>query len=157
MIQGDEPLINPKMLDEMISFHQGQSKPFVTNLVAIISDKNEFKNKNVVKVVKSINGKIMYMSRSSIPSDLFYKKPFSMFKQLGLILFSKEALVAYERLKSTALEKIESIDMNRFLENDFEIISYVSKETSYAVDTKEDLQIIEKLLFKDPFIKNYKK
>ena len=123
MIQGDEPLINPQLIDGMVSFHEKSDSPHITNLVSEINSKEEFENSNVVKVVFNKNNKILYMSRSPIPSNSKYNKNFSKWKQLGLIIFSVDAINSYSILKETRLEVIESVDMNRVLENNQKIVA----------------------------------
>jgi 3-deoxy-manno-octulosonate cytidylyltransferase (CMP-KDO synthetase) len=157
MIQGDEPMLNPLLLDEMIFFHRSQKKPFVTNLISKIEDKSEFGNNNIVKLVKDKKDRILYMSRSKIPSDVSYKGEIPMWKQLGLILFSTKALLTYINLTPTILEVIESVDMNRLLENGFNISTYPTDEITHAVDIEEDLKIVEKLILTDPIYKRYSK
>lgn len=155
MIQGDEPLINPLLLDEMIAFHLRQKDPYITNLISKINEDKEFQNPNVVKIVKNKNNKILYMSRSSIPSGEKYSGQLPMWKQLGLILFSITAIKDYGALTPTELEVIESIDMNRVLENDLKIVGFPTTEIFYAVDTPEDISIVEKAMKNDKLFGTY--
>lgn len=155
MIQGDEPLLNPQLLDDMISFHINHNSASVTNLICEINDLDEFNNPNVVKVVKDTNDRILYFSRSPIPSSAKFNGEMPMWKQLGLILFSSNAIMTYVNLRPTVLEKIESVDMNRFLENDTKIQAYMTNEKSQAVDIPEDIPVVEKLMEKDQFAKEY--
>ena len=155
MIQGDEPLLNPKLLDKMVYFHNNQKISYITNLISKIHEYSEFNNPNVVKVVNNNNNNILYMSRSSIPSNSKYDGKLPMWKQLGLILFNKDALLNYINLDATELEIIESIDMNRVLENNYRITAFKTNEISHAVDNKEDIKFVEKLMLKDKLIKSY--
>ena len=155
MIQGDEPLLNPALLDDMISFHTNQISPYITNLVSKIHDLDEFNNTNVVKVVKDHNDRILYFSRSPIPFNAKFIGKLPMWKQLGLILFSKKALRTYTKLNPTELEIIESVDMNRVLENDLKITAYPTREISQAVDAPEDIPLIEELFAHDTLISHY--
>jgi len=155
MIQGDEPLLNPALLDDMISFHTNQISPYITNLVSKIHDLDEFNNTNVVKVVKDHNDRILYFSRSPIPFNAKFIGKLPMWKQLGLILFSKKALRTYTKLNPTELEIIESVDMNRVLENDLKITAYPTREISQAVDAPEDIPLIEELFAHDALINDY--
>lgn len=155
MIQGDEPLLNPVLLDNMISFHMNQETPFITNLISKIPSIEEFNNPNVVKVVKDKNDYILYMSRSPIPSSAKYSGRLPMWKQLGLILFSKDAILSYTKLIPTELEIIESVDMNRILENNLIITAFPTEEISQAVDTPEDILIVNELMLTDSLINSY--
>ena len=155
MIQGDEPLLNPALLDDMISFHINQISPYITNLISEIHNLDEFNNPNVVKVVKDNNGRILYFSRSPIPSNLKFSKKHPRWKQLGIILFSNDALNTYNELEPTELEIIESVDMNRVLENDLIITAFPTNEISHAVDVPEDIPLLEQLFINDMLINNY--
>jgi 3-deoxy-manno-octulosonate cytidylyltransferase (CMP-KDO synthetase) len=157
MIQGDEPLLNPEILDRMISFHVNQAKSSITNLVSQIHSLAEFNNTNVVKAVMNKNGRILYFSRSPIPSNAKYNGKLTMWKQLGLILFSGEALREYSNLHPTELEIIESVDMNRLLENDIIIQSFPTSEVSQAVDIPEDIGVVETMMENDRLVSEYMK
>jgi 3-deoxy-manno-octulosonate cytidylyltransferase (CMP-KDO synthetase) len=155
MIQGDEPLLNPELLDGMISFHVNQVNPSVTNLVSKIHSLDEFNNTNVVKTVMDKNGQVLYFSRSPIPSNAKYMGKLPMWKQLGLILFSAEALRGYSSFHPTELEIIESVDMNRLLENDINIQSFPTSDVSQAVDIPEDIGVVEALMEHDSLVNEY--
>jgi 3-deoxy-manno-octulosonate cytidylyltransferase (CMP-KDO synthetase) len=155
MIQGDEPLLNPELLDRMISFHVNQVNPSVTNLVSKIHSFDEFNNTNVVKAVMDKNGRVLYFSRSPIPSNAKYSGTLPMWKQLGLILFSGEALKEYSSLHPAELEIIESVDMNRLLENDINIQSFPTNDVSHAVDIPEDIEIVEAMMKRDNLVNEY--
>lgn len=155
MIQGDEPLLNPTLLDEMISFHTNQKLPYITNLISKIHSIEEFNNPNIVKVVKDKNDRILYMSRSPIPSGAKFIGKLPMWKQLGLILFTQDALKLFGKLVPTKLEIIESVDMNRILENELKIIAYPTNELSQAVDIRDDILLVEELMQNDKLFSNY--
>ena len=155
MIQGDEPLLNPVLLDNMISFHMNQGTPFITNLISKIHSIEEFNNPNVVKTVMDKNGRVLYFSRSPIPSNAKYSGTLPMWKQLGLILFSGEALKEYSSLHPAELEIIESVDMNRLLENDINIQSFPTNDVSHAVDIPEDIEIVEAMMKRDNLVNEY--
>ena len=153
MIQGDEPLIDPNMINEAIlplKDHGG----VVSNLMSKLNNYDEAQNPNFVKVVTTIEGDALYLSREPIPSSQKYSNSVSYYRQLGLIAFSREALLKFINLQTTPLEIIESVDMNRFLENNIPI---KMKETEYeadSVDTKEDLErVVEKMKIDKTFLK----
>jgi 3-deoxy-manno-octulosonate cytidylyltransferase (CMP-KDO synthetase) len=155
MIQGDEPLLNPRLLDKMISYHVKQKSGYITNLISEIKNKEEFINPNIVKVTKSRSGNILCFSRSPIPYDINFNKNISLWKQLGLILFDKKSIADFSNLEPTELEIIESVDMNRVLENDFKIKAYTTSEVSQAIDIPEDIPLVEELIKEDAFVKRY--
>ena len=130
--------------------------PFITNLISKINNIEEKNNSNAVKVVISEENKILYFSRSPIPSDAIYNGKIPTWKQLGLILFSVPGLNTFIKLEPSKLEIIESVDMNRIIENDFSITAYKTNEQSLAVDIPSDIRKIEKLFNNDRYFKFYK-
>lgn len=153
MIQGDEPLIDPNMINEAIlplKDHGG----FVSNLMSKLNNFDEAQNPNFVKVVTTIEGDALYLSREPIPSSQKYSNSVSYYRQLGLIAFSREALLKFIYLQTTPLEIIESVDMNRFLENNIPIKMKVTEYEADSVDTKEDLErVVEKMKIDKTFLK----
>lgn len=150
MLQGDEPLVDPEMLNQVIQpLLHGDKK--VSNLMSIMRTAEERNDPNNVKVVVDVFGDALYMSREHIPSNKKYSGPIDVYRQLGLIAFTREALLAFISLKTSTLEKIESVDMNRFLENRVPIHMVLTELEADAVDTPEDLARVEEKMRKDQF------
>ncbi|MBW0177669.1 3-deoxy-manno-octulosonate cytidylyltransferase [Sediminibacterium sp.] len=155
MIQGDEPLIDPEMISQVVK-PLLDGKRQVSNLMVSLATKEEVTNPNNVKVVTDVNGNALYMSREPIPSKEKFKGQINYFRQLGLIAFTREALLRFIALQPSELEKIESVDMNRFLENGVSICMVETKFEVDAVDTPEDLVRVEEKMKKDTLYKKYK-
>jgi 3-deoxy-manno-octulosonate cytidylyltransferase (CMP-KDO synthetase) len=155
MIQGDEPLIDPDMINESVEpLLSGENQ--VSNLIASLNNLEEARNPNFVKVVSSINGSALYMSREPIPSPSKYSDSIQYYRQLGLIAFSREAILKFVELESTNLEIIESIDMNRFLEHQISIKLTKTNFAADSVDTIEDLNMVKLKMKNDKYFKFYK-
>ena len=155
LIQGDEPMLVPSMIDDLVQAAAGDTNAEVVNLVAGIESDVEFEDLNVVKVVADLNGYALYYSREPIPSKRRYKDQVPMRKQLGLILFTRDALLAYADMEPTPLEIIESVDMNRLLEYGHRIKLAETTHVTRAVDTEADLAQVEVLLREDPLLPQY--
>ena len=155
MVQGDEPMIDPKMIDQLIHPVTNNERIQVVNLISKIKNNEEFQSPNNVKLVLDNNNNVIYFSREPIPSTKKFDGKVPMWKQLGLILFERDTLLKYINLESTPLEIIESVDMNRFLEHRIKIKTAATDYETYAVDTKADLQHVEKLMKNDPLVDNY--
>jgi 3-deoxy-manno-octulosonate cytidylyltransferase (CMP-KDO synthetase) len=154
MIQGDEPLIDPRMIDEVVEpLIHGNN--MVSNLRAVLTDANEIVNSNNVKVVSDINDYALYMSREPIPSSKKQSHNFTSYRQLGLIAFTREAILKFVSLETTMLEIIESVDMNRFLEHRIPIYMVTTKYDSDAVDTPDDLLRVKIKMKDDHLFKTY--
>ena len=155
MIQGDEPLINPEMINESVKpLISGENQ--VSNLMVSLNCIEEAKNPNFVKVVTSDNGNALYMSRELIPSPSKFKDAIQYYRQLGLIAFSRKALLKFIDLPTTRLEIIESIDMNRYLEHQFPIRMSVTNFVADSVDTIEDLDRVRIKMTTDKLYNEYK-
>ena len=155
MIQGDEPLIHPEMITEVISpFLTGDR--MVANLMAPLHTVDEQNNPNNVKVVTDINGNALYMSREPVPSRKKYAGQINSYRQLGLIAFTREAILKFVSLETTPLEIIESVDMNRFLEHRIPIQMIVTKFEADSVDTPDDLKRVDAKMQNNLLFQSYK-
>ena len=155
MIQGDEPMLNPRMIDELVAPVLNDAELQITNLVTKIDTSEEFENANAVKVVFDRQGFALYFSREPIPSRKKYQGDIPMWKQLGIILFSRKALLDYTQMVPTPLEIIESVDMNRFLEHGTRIKVIPTTHRIFGVDVPEDMKFVEPLLRNDTLTDKY--
>lgn len=155
MVQGDEPMLAPQMIDDLVVPVLHDPGLQVTNLIEMIHSQDDFENANVVKVVLDQEGFALYFSREPIPSRKKYTGEIPMWKQLGIILFSRNALLDYTRMTPTPLEIIESVDMNRFLEHGIKIKMIPTVNKTCGVDVPADIDIVNPLLRKDTLIEKY--
>ena len=156
VVQGDEPLTFPQMIDEAIKPMLEDKSLNITNLVADMDTEEEFNNPNEVKVVMDINNNALYFSREPIPSRKKTKMKIPMKKQVCIIPFRRDFLLQYNEMKPTPLEEIESVDMMRILENGGKVKMCNTKYLTKAVDTKEDLDLVCKMMKEDKLYENYK-
>jgi len=154
MIQGDEPTIDPNMIDEVVK-PLINTKNLVSNLMVKLSRYEDIMNRNNVKVVTSKSNNALYFSREPIPSSGLETEKVTFYRQLGLIAFKKKALLDFENFEPSTLEISESVDMNRYLENDYPVYMTESKLSSKCVDVPEDLDEVINDMKKDPYLKNY--
>lgn len=154
LVQGDEPMLVPAMLEELVAPMRRGGMP-VANLVSPIADAAEFEDPNTVKVVMDAGQRALYLSREPIPSRSKWKGTVPMWKQLGLIAFTRDALLEYPRLAPTPLEEIESVDMNRLLEHGRTIYMVPTVHRTTAVDTPQDRARVEALMRGDAVMASY--
>jgi len=147
MVQGDEPMTHPKMITQAIQPLLDDNEVQVVNLLGKIKDKNEFENRNCIKVVCDLDMNAMYFSREPIPTRSKTEE-IPMGKQVCIIPFRRDFLLDYTRMAPTPLEVAESIDMMRILENGLKIRMALTDYDTQAVDTKEDLTRVEFLMKK---------
>ncbi len=157
MIQGDEPMTYPQMIDTSLApLRNGDKQIACVNLSARIQTEEDFVNPNTIKVVMDADDFAVYMSREPIPTR--HLQPFDQlatFKQVCIIPFTAASLQEFIRLPPTPLELAESIDMLRFIEHGHKVKMVPTEYVTHAVDTPEDLKRVEKLLQKDPLTKEY--
>lgn len=145
-IQGDEPFIDPGQIDLLAAMFQNPEIEIASLATPINSDK-ELNSPNVVKVVVGKSGKALYFSRSPIP---FLRNEASgnsisnhtFLKHVGIYAYRSDVLKQIVKLEPSTLEKAESLEQLRWLENGFSIHIKTTELESLAVDTPEDLSKI---------------
>lgn len=155
MIQGDEPMIYPEMIDEAVKPLIDYDNILVSNLMAPLKNKKEHDDPNEVKVVVDKDNFALYFSREPIPSDKKESNNCYRNKQVCIIPFKRDFLIKFNELEPTPLEKIESIDMLRVIEHGYKVKMIPTKYDTYSVDTKKDLEHVEKMMQDDSLIQKY--
>ena len=156
MIQGDEPMLRPEMINEAVKPLLDDDSVLVTNLVGDLKDEKEHQDPNEVKVVMDQNMNALYFSREPIPSrKKFQGRAMPMLKQVCIIPFRRDFLFEFNQMQPTPLEVVESIDMLRILEHGYKIKMVKCGYETHSVDTESDLKFVEKQMANDPIIKNY--
>lgn len=155
MIQGDEPMVFPQMIDMAVAPILKEKDVFVTNLIAPIKSREEHEDFNCIKVVVDRRFNALYFSRKPIPSfkDTAVKAP--LYKQVCIIPFKRDFLFQYSALEPTPLERAESIDMLRVLEHGYKVHLVPFDLVTFSVDTMEDLYRVELLMKKDTLNAKY--
>ena len=147
-VQGDEPMIDPAMIAEVVApFRLGVGAGIVT-LKKEVFHESEFADPGVVKVVTDPDGWALYFSRSLIPYPRKRTKHFHVYEHVGLYAYTRECLLRLAKLPGSALEEIESLEQLRALENGIRILVVETACTTEAVsvDTPEDLERVRVLL-----------
>ena len=141
-LQGDEPFIQPQQLQILT---ESLTKNTISTLVKKIEDKSQLDNPNIVKVVWSEqNLNAIYFSRLPIPYLRDKTLDFTFYKHIGLYGFDAELLLKLTELQPSRLEKAESLEQLRWLENGFTIKVKETTLETFGIDTVEDLLKIEK-------------
>lgn len=156
MVQGDEPMTHPNMIDTAVAPFRNDPELGCVNLVRKIDHEADYHDFNTIKVVMNQQNNALYMSRRPIPS--LAKTGFAdtaAYKQVCIIPFRRETLFQYTRLLPTPLEQLESIDMLRLLEHGLQVKMVPTEFNTQAVDTMADLLRVEKLMAADPLLARY--
>jgi len=152
-VQGDEPLIDPSHIDQVIKFHK--KNPDVDIVLPTLKLK-DINTKNIVKVVTDNFDNVIYLSRAEIPFQ-FAKKNEYYLKHLSIISFKPSALKKFCSTKPSRLEMIEGIELLRAIENQLKIKTIILKGDSFSVDIKSDYIKAKQKMKKDKFFKMYEK
>ena len=141
-IQGDEPLLDPVMIDEVAEL-------LINNECATLCREldDDFENPNIVKLVMNLNGEALYFSRSLIP----YKRNkinLPIYQHIGIYGYKLDFLKKYVNLPASPLSEAESLEQLKILENGYKICVKVtsSKSQNIGVDTPEDLQRVREII-----------
>lgn len=145
MVQGDEPMTEPEMIDEAVSPMLSDDTIEIVNLVAKIKTQEEFEDRNCIKVVTDLDDNALYFSREPIPTQAKVENV-TMKKQVCIIPFKRDFLFKYGMWNPTPLEDAESVDMMRVLEHGHKVKMVKTKFDTKAVDTPEDLILVEALM-----------
>ena len=146
MVQGDEPMVRSEMIEQAIEPLIADANVCVTNLMGSISTRDEFDDKNCIKVITGKSGDALYFSRSPIPY-IKVNDRIAAHKQVCVMGFSRNALIQFTNLIQTKMEVAESIDMLRYLENNINIRMVTTSYETFCVDTPDDLCRVEKNYF----------
>lgn len=144
-VQGDEPLIEPAMIEEAL-------QPFADHHVQMgtlrrrLDDSQEFASPNVTKVVIDRDGNALYFSRTPIPYRRDPDAPLDAWKHVGLYVYRRRFLLDFARMAPTALERQEALEQLRALEHGIKIRVVETRHNSISVDTPEDLEKVRRLL-----------
>lgn len=161
-VQGDEPMLHPQMIDDVISLMDDE-RASIGTLSKRMEEAEEILDPNIVKVVFNVEGFALYFSRSPIPyhRDLFRvmgqessaerttldaPRSTHYFKHIGIYAYRKEVLLRLSKMPSTRLEEIEKLEQLRALENGLKIKVKETPFDTIGVDTPADIERVEKCL-----------
>lgn len=156
MIQGDEPMVTPEMIDFAVKPLMKDANIIVSNLMAPLVSQIEHEDPNEVKVVVDLNSDAIYFSREPIPSRKKGGKEIPMLKQVCIIPFQRDFLLRFNELESTPLEIIESVDMMRIIEHGYKVRMIFTDSKTYSVDTAQELAHVERLMETDNLLMKYR-
>lgn len=141
-IQGDEPLIKPEMINELITVFEDDSVEMAT-LCKEITENADIDNPNIVKVVRDKNDNALYFSRYPIPFNRDKRNGVKYFKHIGVYGYKKHFLKKYIQTEKTLLETAENLEQLRVLECGYKIKVKETIYDSIGVDVPEDILKIE--------------
>jgi 3-deoxy-manno-octulosonate cytidylyltransferase (CMP-KDO synthetase) len=148
-IQGDQPLVDPKALDEMVTIFEKAKDVVMLTLAVRMTDKASYENPNVVKIVCDAKGGALYFSRATIPFVQGKQDcAFSFLKHLGVYGYRRDFLLEFVTWEPGVLENIEKLEQLRVLERGRSIRVIETEYDFISVDTEEDLHEVESRLLR---------
>jgi 3-deoxy-manno-octulosonate cytidylyltransferase (CMP-KDO synthetase) len=146
-VQGDEPLIDPRAIDELVAPFSTDPSVQMTTLYRRIQNASELNNPNITKVVVDRGGFALYFSRAPIPHVRDPRGGWPpLYRHIGLYAYRRSALLVLASLDPTPLERAESLEQLRALEHGIRIKAVETAYESFGVDTQEDLDMVRRLL-----------
>ena len=143
-LQGDEPLITPESIDEVIRDVKDTDAD-ISTLIRILKDKREIENPNCVKCVTDNNGYALYFSRSKIPYER-NQGIAKIYGHLGIYGYKREALLKMTDLPQSSLELAESLEQLRALQAGMRVKTFVVDFIPIGIDTPDDLRQFEEII-----------
>ena len=146
-VQGDEPLLDPAMIDECVEPLLRDASVQMTTVMKRI-EPAAYQDPSVVKVVRDLSGKALYFSRSLLPYLQNRTDDFRVYEHIGLYAYTKDCLQRLAKLTPTPLEKIEGLEQLRALEHGIAIhvVETRCEGELVSVDTQEDLEKVRAIL-----------
>lgn len=144
-IQGDEPLIDPALIDRLAGALVADPALSMATVACSIGQEDDLNNPNIVKVALAGNGDALYFSRSVIPYARNARVTPAL-RHLGIYAYRRDFLENYVRWEPTPLEKTESLEQLRALENGARIRVILTDHVSVGVDTPEQAVQVEQIL-----------
>ena len=143
-VQGDEPMIDPDIIDRLAKAFEGNDDLKMATMKVPMKE-SEYNDPAAVKVVTDDNGYALYFSRSLIPYPRNDIEGMRVYKHVGVYAYRRDFLLQYAALEPTMLEKVEGLEQLRALENGYKIKVLESDFQGIGIDTPEDLEAINKL------------
>lgn len=149
MVQGDEPLLIPEAVSQVVQPLIDDPGLDVVNLLSPLESAGDYANPNIVKAVCDRGGNVIYLTRAPVP---FFRQQGSVpvYRQTGIMAFRAGFLPRFSALQETSLEKAESVDMLRVIEHGIRIRGVVVDYVTLGVDQPGDVEVIEEKLRNDP-------
>jgi 3-deoxy-manno-octulosonate cytidylyltransferase (CMP-KDO synthetase) len=146
-VQGDEPLIDPRSIDQAVAPLVADPTVPMTTLYRRIAQASELDDRNVVKVVLDRAGFALYFSRAPIPYMCNPRGGWPpLYRHIGLYAYRRSTLLVLAKLEATPLERAESLEQLRALEHGIRIKAVETAYDSISVDTPRDLEEVRRLL-----------
>ncbi len=155
-IQGDQPMVFPKMIDDLAKSLIADESILCGTMMDKIQKVEDHDNPNKIKVVVDLNNFALYFSREPIPSRKKTSDIIPMYRHVAITALRREFFLKMNSIEMTPLESAESIDDIRYLEHGHKVKMVLTDYKTDTVDTPEDLKNVEIMMSNDPLIPTYR-
>ncbi len=145
-LQGDEPFIKPRMLEQLIAPYLAGESPEMTTLAYPLDMKTKYHEAGAVKVITDLKGNALYFSRAPIPYFRTEERA-PVYHHMGLYAFRRDFLMLYRTLPQTPLEKTESLEQLRVLEHGFKIRVCLTEDKTLEINTPEEYELAQQFQY----------
>lgn len=157
-VQADEPMMHPEMIEATIKPMLEDPDVNGTILAMHITEEEQFLDPNILKIIHNKKGDVLYTSRTPVPYTKKFSPDLNAKRIYGIFGFRWHFLNTFSSMEESPLELVESCDSNRLYDNGYtQRISPYPYVKSFAVDTLEDIEKVEKHMDDDPYYNKYKK
>ena len=146
-VQGDEPLLDPEMISEVVEPLFLDKTASVVTLMSKIGDPADFIDGANVKVVVDVNSNVLFMSRSPLPYPKT-RQGYVAYKQIGIYAFRRDYLIRFASMEQTPLEIVEGVELLRVVENGHRLKAALTEHKTFRVDTPSDLAEVNRIMRK---------
>jgi 3-deoxy-manno-octulosonate cytidylyltransferase (CMP-KDO synthetase) len=142
-LQGDEPFIKPRMLEQLVNPYLVGDLPDMTTLAYPSAEEKNYDNPGRVKVIMDLKGNAIYFSRAPIP---YFRQEANalVYCHMGLYAFRRDFLLLYRNLPQTPLEKTESLEQLRVIEHGYKIRVCLTEDRTLEINTLEEYEMAQK-------------
>ena len=144
VVCGDEPLIRPSVIEQIIPSKVINDKPYVANLCRYFSDPSEVIDPSKIKVYTNKDDEIILLTRSTVPFP-YKRNDFKYKKIIGVECYNKVALDLFKQLEKGELEIIEDVTLQRYLENNIKMKCSLVDCDSFSVNTERELEKVREM------------
>jgi len=148
-LQGDEPFIKPRMLEQLVSPYLAGESPKMTTLARPLDMNSNYTSPGAVKVIVDTHFNALYFSRAPIPYFRVHQQNAPVYHHIGLYSFDRDFLMTYKTLPQTPLEKIELLEQLRVLEHGFKIRVCLTKDKTLEINTPEEFEQAQQFMYMD--------
>ena len=147
-LQGDEPFIKPRMLEQLVAPYLAGETPEMTTLAYPLDMEKDYNHPGAVKVITDLKGNAIYFSRSPIPYFRTEEKA-PVYHHIGLYAFRRDFLMIYKTLPQTPLEKTESLEQLRAIEHGYKIRVCLTEDKTLEINTPEEYELAQRFQYTD--------